>query len=61
MKIENDIVCKECGKQVWAINLVNRKDGVDVPDFLHAVCYERLKKNSDLYIQELEKSIEGII
>ena len=55
MKIKDEILCKECGKQIFAINLVNVKDGVELPAFMHAVCYERIKEFQKMVHEQLTK------
>jgi len=39
-----EIYCASCGKQIWSINSVSLKPGVELPTFLHTVCYERLEE-----------------
>lgn len=44
-----EYLCKECGKQIWAINEVKLKPGVEEPALLHSVCFERLKEFEWMY------------
>ncbi len=48
------ILCKECGKEIWAIANITQRKGVEDPTYLHSVCYERLQEKAWRY-EELEK------
>ena len=45
----NTSICCECGKKIYGIAKVTLTLGIEVPRFLHSVCYERLKKIEILY------------
>jgi hypothetical protein len=57
--VDLEYLCAVCAKQIWAINTVSYKLGVEKPVHLHAVCYDRLQTNAIHHYEALKKSIEG--
>lgn len=45
----SEIICSECGKQIWGIVKTTERIGTEKPTYLHTVCYERLKEFEWMY------------
>lgn len=52
-------LCANCGKQIWSINDVLYKKGVEKPVHLHAVCYDRLLELAKHFQREINNAVEG--
>ena len=52
------IICPECNKEIYAVTKLETKKGIEVPTLIHAVCYERLKRIEEDYLEDDNDSFD---